>query len=221
MGGEEGGGESGRARAPDALNPTVHHWLRGVGGVALTGGKLATLGFTAEAVAWPDQPKYRGKGMRIRALGYLGGLALVPSIWVALGRHGRYPIAADLAMTMPLLIDAAGNSLGIYDEARLDDLVHGVNTAVLASLFGAVISTRASRPVAAWAVVAFGIAGELAFDAMEYVAERLGFEGLGLSAEDTMADVGAASIGALVAGAVTWVRWQPPIRAPLVEAIGR
>ncbi|MBA2488692.1 MAG: hypothetical protein H0V36_05120 [Chloroflexi bacterium] len=187
--------------------------------MALAGGKLATLGYTAEAVVWPDQPKYRGKGMRIRALGYLGGLALVPAIWVALGRQGRYPIAADLAMTMPLLIDAAGNSLGIYDEARLDDLVHGVNTAVLASLFGAVISARVSRPVAAGTVVVFGICGELAFDALEYIAERLGFEGLGLSARDTIADVGAASIGALVAGVVTAIRWQPPTTAPLVEAV--
>lgn len=169
---------------------------------------------------WPDQPKYRGKGMRIRAIGYLGGLALVPVIWVALGRQGRYPIAADLAMTTPLLIDAAGNSLGIYDEARLDDLVHGINTAVLASLFGAVVSARLSRPAASGAALAFGVVGELAFDAMEYVAERLGFEGLGLSAEDTVADVAAASIGAVVAGAVTWARWQPPAETPLVQAVG-
>ena len=80
--------------------------------------------------------------MRIRSLGYLGGLSLVPVVWLAQGRQGRYPIAADLAMSAPLLIDAAGNSLGIYDDARDRRPVHFLNATVLASLFGAVISPR-------------------------------------------------------------------------------
>lgn len=160
--------------------------------------------------------------MRIRSLGYVGGLALVPGIWLAQARAGHYPVAADLAMSTPLLIDAAGNSLGIYDEARIDDLVHGVNAAVLASLFGAVVSTRLDqREKAVAATVAFGVLGEIAFDGMEYVAERIGFEGLGLSPEDTLADVGAAMIGTAVAAGVTWYRYKPPVKAPLIEDLAR
>jgi hypothetical protein len=155
--------------------------------------------------------------MRIRSLGYLGGLALVPAVWLAGDRRERYPVAADLAMSFPLLVDGAGNSLGIYDEARIDDAVHFLNAAVLSSLFGAVISSRVgSRRTAAAATVAFGIIGEVAFDAMEYGAERVGFTGLGLSAEDTIADVTLAGIGTAVAAAITWARWKPRPSAPLV-----
>jgi hypothetical protein len=185
--------------------------------VALLLGKAATLAFTAEAVISPDQPKYKGKAMRIRSLGYVGALSLVPAVWFAGGRRGRYPVAADLAMTGPILVDAAGNSLGIYDEARIDDAVHFLNAAVLSSLFGAVISTRVeSRGVATAATVAFGLIGELAFDAMEYGAERIGYTGLGLSREDTLADTALAAIGTGVAAAVTWLRWKPKPQMPLI-----
>ncbi len=189
--------------------------LRTASGVILAAAKLATLRYVAESVIDPHQPKYKGKAMRIRAVGYIGGLALVPAAWRARDRRERYPVVADLAVTVPLLIDAAGNAHGIYDEARLDDLVHFFNTATLASLFGAVISPRVrSRITAAGATIAFGVVGEIAFDAMEYIAEAMGFEGLGLSREDTLADIAAASIGACIAGAITWARWQPHADRP-------
>jgi hypothetical protein len=182
--------------------------LRLLGWAALIAAKAATLGYTAEAVLRPDQPKYKGKAMRIRSLGYLAGLGLVPAIWAGARRRDPYPIEADLAMSVPLLIDAAGNSLGIYDEARLDDLVHGINAAVLTSLFGAAVSTVApSRGVAVMATLAFGFAGELVWDAMEYVGESLGFKGMGLTPQDTIADMAIAGIGTVVGTAVTWARW--------------
>ena len=132
-------------------------------------------------------------------------------------RQARYPLAADLAMTGPMLVDAAGNSLGIYDAARVDDAVHFLNAAVLASLFGAVISSHVdSRRTAVAATLAFGVLGEIAFDGMEYAAERIGFTGLGLSERDTIADVAMATIGTLIAAAVTWARWKPAAEAPLI-----
>jgi hypothetical protein len=191
----------------------LNRYLRAGGWAALGVTKAATVAFTLEGIVWPDQPKYRGKGMRIRSVGYFGGLALVPAVWAAQGRRVPYPVAADLAMTTPLLIDAAGNSLGIYDAARVDDLVHFLNAAVLSGLFGAAISDQMpSRRAAAAATMAFGLGGELAFDAMEYGAERLGFDGLGLSARDTIADTALAALGTAIAAAVTWARWKPPLR---------
>ena len=65
-----------------------------------------------------------------------------------------------------------------------------------------------SREVATAATLAFGVVGELLFDGMEYVGERLGFDGLGLSREDTLADIAAATIGATLAAAITWARWK-------------
>jgi hypothetical protein len=64
--------------------------------------------------------------------------------------------------------------------------------------------------------MAFGIGGELAFDAMEYAAERIGFHGLGLSDRDTIADVALAAIGTSIAAVVTWMRWRPAAEAPLI-----
>src|SRR5918992_4980240 len=145
--------------------------------------------------------------MRVRAVGYVGGLSMVPATWVAYGRRGPYPVAADLAMSAPLLIDAAGNSLGVYDEARLDDVVHGVNAAVLSALFGALISPHVgSRGAATLVTAVVGLTGEVAWDAMEYGAERLGAHGLGLSPSDTVADVTIAALGVAVGAPITWLR---------------
>jgi len=178
--------------------------------VALLATKAATVGFTLEALLWPTQPKYKGKAMRIRSVGYLAVLALVPIAWLRGNRQPDYPIEADLAVSVPVFIDAAGNSLGIYDEARLDDVVHFLNAAALSGLFGAVVSSRVRSPAAAaGATVAFGLLGELCFDAMEYAAERIGYTGLGLSREDTLADTALAAMGTSVAAAVTWIRWKP------------
>jgi hypothetical protein len=192
------------------LTTSHHALLHRLGWVGLGLAKIATIGYTLEAIVWPHQPKYKGKGMRIRSIAYIGGLLAVPAVWLTGSLEGEYPVAADLALTTPLLIDAAGNSLGIYDAARIDDAVHFLNAAVLSSLFGAVISDRvSSRKRAAAATLAFGLIGEAAFDAMEYTAERIGFKGLGLSDEDTIADEALAALGTLVATAVTWARWQP------------
>ncbi len=216
MGGEEGGGQGCWARAADPLTdflnrPSTQRRLRQAGWIALALTKTATLAYTAEAVIWPDQPKYRGKGMRIRSLGYLAGLSLVPVAWLAGDRRSPYPLAADIAMSAPMLVDAAGNSLGIYDAARVDDAVHFLNAAVFSTLFGAVISSRVeSREAAVAATVAFGLIGEIAFDAMEYAADRVGFTGLGLSARDTIADVAFAALGTAIAAGITWTRWHYP-----------
>lgn len=188
--------------------PRLERVGRVLGASALITIKVVTIALTVESVLQPDLPRYRGKAMRIRAIGYAAGLALVPGVWTARGRIGPYPVSADLAASTPLLIDAVGNRLGIYDRARIDDLVHFVNGAALSSLFGAAISARMpSAASAAAATVVCGVTGELLFDAMEYVAERAGYGGLGLSRADTTADVAAATLGAALGAAITWRRW--------------
>ena len=215
MGREEAGRQGRRPGASDSLIVGGHgsrakRALRIAGWAALGLAKAGTVAFTLEGVLWPDQPKYKGKAMRIRSLGYFGGLSLVPAAWLANDRTKPYPVAADLAMSTPLLIDAAGNSLGIYDEARIDDLVHFMNAVALAGLFGAAVSSHVdSREKAAAATLVFGLLGELLFDLMEYGAEKLGYTGLGLSAEDTIADTAMAALGTCVAATVTWARWRP------------
>ena len=201
--------------APQQTNGTRHGVPRSVerigrvlGAGALVAVKGLTIALTVESVLQPELPRYRGKAMRIRSVGYAAGLALVPAVWAGRGGAGPYPISADLVASTPLLIDAFGNRLGIYDGARIDDLVHFVNGAALSSLFGAAISSRMpSAAAAAATTVVCGLIGELLFDGMEYLGERLGYGGLGLSAADTTADVAAATLGAALGGAITWRRW--------------
>jgi hypothetical protein len=180
--------------------------------------KLLTAAFALAGALQPSAPRYRGKAMRIRAVGYAAALSLVPAVHVAQRSRGPYPAGADLAVSVPMLIDAAGNSLGIYDQDRLDDVVHAVNAGVLSSLFGAVISTRMkSRRAAAAATIAFGVLGELGWEGMEYLGQAIGFRGMGLSEEDTLGDIGSALVGTALAAVVTWTRWRPADEAPLAD----
>ncbi|MEA2621319.1 MAG: hypothetical protein QOH61_229 [Chloroflexota bacterium] len=193
-------------------------WLHGLALAGLAVVKVVTAVCAAEGALHPTAKRYRGKAMRIRAVGYFGGLSLVPAVWAVQRAQRPYPAGADLAVSVPLLIDAAGNTLGVYDDARLDDLVHGVNAASLASLFGAVISPHVrSRQQATLATIAFGVIGELGWEAMEYTGEALGFKGMKLSENDTIGDVVAAFMGTGLAAAITWVRWRPSPGHPLAD----
>src|SRR3712207_3873223 len=83
-------------------------------------GKAATAAFAMDAVIAPEHPKFHGKAMRIRALGYFGVLLALPVAWWARGPREPYPAGADLMLTVPLLLDAGGNSMGAYDRANID-----------------------------------------------------------------------------------------------------
>jgi hypothetical protein len=196
----------------------VPRWVHELAMVATAAVKVVTAACAVEGALYPEQKRYRGKAMRIRAVGYLAGLGLVPAIWLSQSHRRPYPAGADLAVSVPLMIDALGNTIGIYDDARLDDLVHGVNAAVLSSLFGAVISPHLrSRTTATLATIGFGVTGELLWELMEYTGQAIGFRGMMLSEDDTLGDIGAAFVGTAVAAAITWIRWRPSAERPLLD----
>ena len=92
--------------------------------VAIVAAKTATVAFAVDAFVNADLPRLQGKAIRTRAVGYAGALLVVPVLWWLLPDRGRYPRALDLAVTIPLLLDAGGNALDLYEEARIDDVVH-------------------------------------------------------------------------------------------------
>jgi hypothetical protein len=165
--------------------------------------KVATIGFGIDALLHSDQPRLRGKAIRTRALGYTAALFLVPMAWRFLpGRRGPYPRVLDLAVTVPLLADAGGNAFGVYERAHVDDAVHVANAAILAGVSGSLIAPHVDeRWQAALAGGAIAIAGETLWETLEYLAWRLGQEGMDLTYEDTMDDIIGTWIGA-VAGAL-------------------
>jgi hypothetical protein len=174
---------------------------------AIIGLKTATLVCAVDAVVNANSPRFAGKGSRTRAIGYGIGLAIVPVIWRMLPDRGRYPRGLDAAVTVPLLIDAAGNSLGLYEEAHLDDVVHFLNSAIVAGVAGSLFATRTDKPLeAALAGTGSAIAGETFWEIAEYIGLKAGARGMDLTYDDTMADLAESAAGAMLGGLVTWLR---------------
>jgi hypothetical protein len=176
--------------------------------------KVATVGFGVDALLHSDEPRLRGKAIRTRAVGYTAALFIVPLAWRFLpGPRGRYPHALDLAVTLPLLADAAGNAFGIYERARVDDVVHVANAALLAGVSGSLIADNVDEPwQAALAGGAIAVAGETLWETLEYTAWRLGQGGMDLTYDDTMEDIIDTWIGAVV-GALFVLTRTPKVKA--------
>jgi len=214
----EGPGNRGaplRARAADLADPprpgpfafAPPQWLNRILDLSIVATKAATVACAIDGFLHADTPRLRGKAIRTRAVGYSAGLLLVPAIWRLLPDRGRYPRGLDLAVTLPLLIDATGNALGLYETAHLDDVVHFLNAAIVSSIGGALFATRTDEAwEAAMAGTGVAIAGETFWEIAEFVAMKAGADGMDLTYVDTIADMAESAAGAIVGGVVTWLR---------------
>ena len=175
--------------------------------VAIVAAKTATVAFAVDAFANAETPRLRGKAIRTRAVGYAGALLVVPVLWWLLPDRGRYPRALDLAVTVPLLLDAGGNALDLYEEAHIDDVVHVANSAIVSGVAGALFAPRVDeRWQAALIGAGVSITAETAWELMEYGAMRLGADGMDLTYEDTMADLAEGFLGAALGALFTLTR---------------
>ena len=181
--------------------------------IAVLAAKGATLAFAMDAFVNADTPRLRGKAIRTRAIGYAGALLIVPVVWRLVPDRGRYPRGLDLAVTVPLLLDAGGNALGLYNEAHIDDVVHLANAAIVSGVAGALLAPRVDEPwQAALSGAAVAIAGATAWEVAEYGAMRLGANGMDLTYKDTMADLAEGFLGAFI-GALFTIARVPRARA--------
>jgi hypothetical protein len=159
--------------------------------------KALIIAFGIDAFRNYRSRRLRGKAIRTRAIGYVGALFIVPMIWRLLPNRGRYPIELDLAVTAPLFLDAAGNAFGVYEKAHIDDAVHTINSAIVAGVAGALFAPHVDeRWQAALAGAGVSVAAGSAWEAWEYVAWRLGANGMNLTYEDTMDDIIEGFVGA-------------------------
>ncbi len=175
--------------------------------IGVLAAKTATLAFAIDAFVNADTPRLRGKAIRMRAIGYAGALLIVPVVWRLLPDRGRYPRGLDMAVTVPLLLDAGGNAMALYNEAHIDDVVHLANAAIVSGLAGALLAPRMDEPWhAALSGAGVAIVGACAWEVAEYGAMRLGADGMNLTYEDTMADLAEGFVGALIGALFTLVR---------------
>ncbi len=159
--------------------------------------KALIVAFGIDALINHASPRLRGKAIRTRALGYVGGLFVVPVVWRLMPNRGPYPRELDLAVTVPLLLDAGGNAFGMYEKAHIDDVVHTANSAIVAGVAGSLFAPHVDeRWQAALAAAGVSVAAGSAWEVWEYIAWRLGAQGMNLTYSDTMDDIIEGFLGA-------------------------
>ena len=173
----------------------------------ITALKGTVIALAADAFLNSNSPRYHGKGMRFRAVGYAGGLLVAPVAWRLRGRKEPYPRALDLAITIPLLVDAGGNATGMYRRAHMDDLIHFLDGAIVSSVVGALATPRVRTSWEAAGVGALA-GGALAgiWEIGEWIGLKVGAKGMDLSYDDTMIDLVETMSGALLGAAITLLR---------------
>lgn len=180
---------------------------------AITAAKGTVIALAVDAFLNSNSPRYHGKGMRLRAIGYTGGLLIAPVAWRLRGRNEPYPRELDMAITVPLLIDAGGNAIGLYRSARMDDLVHFLDGAIVSSVVGALATprTRTSWEAAGVGALAGGALAGI-WEIGEWIGLKLGAKGMDLSYDDTMTDLVETMAGGLLGAAVTLLRHPSRLR---------
>jgi hypothetical protein len=180
---------------------------------AIATAKATVIALAIDAFLNSSAPRYHGKGMRLRAIGYTGGMMLVPVAWRIMGRKDPYPRALDLAVTLPLLVDAGGNAIGIYRRAHVDDLIHFADGALVSAVVGALATPRVRTSwEAAGVAAASGTAAAGIWEIGEWIGLKLGAKGMDLSYDDTMTDLIETTAGALLGAAVTLLRHPSRLR---------
>lgn len=178
--------------------------------------KLATVGLLAWAVLSPDLPQFQGKAFAGRAIAYPAALLALPILWWLLGRRRLiYPIASDILLGLPFLIDVAGNGLNLYDTIEWwDDLNHLVNWALHTAAVGLLLRhgtwTPPTRVIFAfcWAVTT-----AVLWEFAEYVTFVPNSPESATAYADTLLDLALGMTGGLIA-AVLIARMPPIARGP-------
>jgi hypothetical protein len=180
---------------------------------AITAVKATVIALAVDAFLNSNSPRYHGKGMRLRAVGYAGGMLAVPLAWRLRGRREPYPRELDLAVTLPLLVDAGGNAIGIYRRAHVDDLIHFADGALVASVVGALATPRVRT---SWEAAGVGALAGTALAGLweigEWIGLKVGAKGMDLTYDDTMTDLVETTAGALLGGIVTLLRHPSRLR---------
>jgi len=168
--------------------------------------KAATIGLLAFALVSPDLPQFQGKAFVGRALAYPAALAILPVGWWFLGRHRiPFPVASDILLGLPFLIDVAGNAANLYDSVEWwDDANHLVNWALLTAGVGLLLRHGDwSWRVRAALAFGFACASAVLWELAEYVTFVPNSPEAATAYSDTLGDLALGLLGGLIAALVT------------------
>src|SRR3978361_916450 len=113
------------------------------------------------ALSHQDWARFSDKAMTARAVAFPALIGAVAAGWAWRRRRRavRYPALVSMLLTMPFLIDLAGNALDLYDRITwFDDACHFGNWALLTAAVGVALVTggRLSPIVVAALCIGFG-----------------------------------------------------------------
>jgi hypothetical protein len=168
--------------------------------------KLATVGLLVWAIASPDLPQFQGKAFTGRAIVYPAALLILPVAWFLFARARiPFPVAADILIGLPFLIDVVGNALNLYDTIEAwDDLNHLGNWALHTAAIGLLLRYGGWG---LWTRVALGLCWAVTTAVLWELAEFLTFvQGSPEAATayaDTLGDLALGTTGGLIAAVIT------------------
>jgi hypothetical protein len=183
-----------------------------VGPLAFTTSVVLLFAMLVLATMYPHLPQFDGKAMAARLLLFPLAAAVVPAGWWIVRRRRQanvaFPWAAATLLTLPFVIDLAGNALDLYDSIeRFDDAIHALNP-ILGVAGVSLLLDRTSAPRWSVWVMAFGLGcfAHICFEIIEYLLlEGIGAVQLDLSLRDTLSDLAAGLIGAAIGACAPWL----------------
>lgn len=182
--------------------------------------KLATTALLVFAALHPEWQQFAGKAMAARAVAYPAGLLVLPTTWwVFRRRSGRpYPALADLLISIPFLVDTAGNALDLYDAVSwFDDACHLVNWALLLGGLAVSLPRRLHPWTRLGLTVGLGSTTALLWEVGEYYAFLRNSPELATAYTDTLGDMVLGTTGSMLAGLLV-LRLRPSV-APARPAV--
>ena len=152
--------------------------------------------------AFSGLQQFEGKGYSWRLATYPIAALVVPVAWTILGRRPAYPYATDVLLTLPFLVDTAGNALDLYDTiVWWDDANHFVNWTLLSGAVGALAWRNG---IGRWQtmafVVGFGGVAAILWEVAEYFAFIRNSSELDTAYADTLGDMALGLAGSVLAG---------------------
>ena len=152
--------------------------------------------------AFSGLQQFEGKGYSWRLATYPIAALVVPVAWTILGRRPAYPYATDFLLTLPFLVDTAGNALDLYDTiVWWDDANHFVNWTLLSGAVGALAWRNG---IGRWQtmafVVGFGGVAAILWEVAEYFAFIRNSSELDTAYADTLGDMALGLAGSVLAG---------------------
>jgi hypothetical protein len=185
----------------------------------LVAAKVLLAGLLATGAFFPTVGGFAGKGTAYRLPMFLLPALVIPVLrLVKRGQPSPYPLALDAGLTLPFLLDTAGNAFGLYDSVDVtDDVLHFVNWALL---FGGVTTALRRADLPKWLVWAagsgFGAMGSIGWEVSEYGVMQTGVAGLHLTYGDTLGDLVLSTLGGCFGALVAVRSWrrEPAHRPP-------